>query len=155
MRRPGGLAPSIHPISTTMLGSLIVTQCRQYGAKAGMTRATWRANDVGRSRAQPELLPLPPRVGEVVEGDDGLEAPRRAQREDLGVALERGVVEAARAGLEAGPLDGQPEGVAADGRRAVERLLGIAPKITGDARAVRRGRCPPSRPSCCGARPLR
>ncbi len=40
MRRPGGHDPSIHPMSVTMLGSLIVTQRRQYGASAGTTRAT-------------------------------------------------------------------------------------------------------------------
>ena len=47
MRRPGGQAPSIQPISVTMLGSLIVTQRRQYGASAGTTRATWRAKTSG------------------------------------------------------------------------------------------------------------
>ena len=47
MRRPGGYAPSIHPMSITMLGSLTVTQRRQWGASAGTTRATWRANTSG------------------------------------------------------------------------------------------------------------
>ena len=47
MRRPGGHEPSIHPIRVTMLGSLIVTQRRQYGASAGTTRATWRAKTSG------------------------------------------------------------------------------------------------------------
>ena len=47
MRRPGGDAPSTQPISMTMLGSLIVTQCRQYGASAGTTRSTWRVNTSG------------------------------------------------------------------------------------------------------------
>ena len=47
MRRPGGHGPSIHPMSITMLGSLMVTQRRQYGASAGTTRATWRAKTSG------------------------------------------------------------------------------------------------------------
>ncbi len=47
MRRPGGVAPSTQPISITMLGSLIVTQCRQYGASAGNVRRTCRANTSG------------------------------------------------------------------------------------------------------------
>ena len=47
MRRPGGQAPSIQPISITMLGSLIVTQWRQCGASAGRIRATWRAKTSG------------------------------------------------------------------------------------------------------------
>ena len=47
MRRPGGHDPSIHPMSVTMLGSLIVTQRRQYGASAGTTRSTWRAKTSG------------------------------------------------------------------------------------------------------------
>ena len=53
MRRPGGHEPSIQPISVTMLGSLIVTQRRQYGASAGTTRSTWRAKmsgEPGRSQ---------------------------------------------------------------------------------------------------------
>ena len=49
MRRPGGQAPSIHPMSVTMLGSLIVTQRRQCGASAGTTRATWRAKTSGEA----------------------------------------------------------------------------------------------------------
>ncbi len=47
MRRPGGQAPSTHPISITMLGSFTVIQRVQYGASAGTTRATWRANTSG------------------------------------------------------------------------------------------------------------
>ncbi len=73
-------------------------------------------------------------MGEVVEGDDRLESPGQAQREDLGVALERGVVVVARARLQPGPLDRQPKGVATEDGGAVERLLGMAPEITGDAR---------------------
>ena len=60
--------------------------------------------DVGRAGSEPELLAEPPRVGEVVQRDDGLETPRRAQGEDLGVALERRRVELARARAPAGPI---------------------------------------------------
>ena len=61
-----------------MLGSLIVTQCRQCGdARAGTTRRDVAGEDVGRARAQPELLAQPPRVGEVVQRDHGRQAARR------------------------------------------------------------------------------
>ena len=53
MRRPGGQAPSIQPMSITMLGSLTVIQRRQCGLSAGTMRATWRAKtsgDPGRSQ---------------------------------------------------------------------------------------------------------
>ena len=91
--------------------------------------------DVGRARPQPELLAEPERVGEVVQGDDRLEAAVDAHGEDLGVALEGGVVVGARAGLEPGPLDRQAEGVAADGGGTVEGLFGVAPEVTGQAGA--------------------
>ena len=74
-------------------------------------------------------------MGEVVQGDDGFEAAGAAEGEDLGVALEGGVVEGAGLGLEAGPLDREAEGVAADGGGPVEGLFGVAPEVAGQARA--------------------
>ena len=152
MRRPGGHAPSIQPISVTMLGSLIVTQRRQYGASAGTTRATWRAKTSGEPGRSQNSSPSHARMGEVVQRDDGLQAPRRAQGEDLGVALERGVVERAGPRLEPRPLHREAEGVAADGGGAVERLLGVAPEVAGQTGAGRPARRPPRRTSCCAAR---
>ena len=52
-RRPGGCVPSIQPFTIMMLGSLMVTHLRQWGASAGSTRATWRAKrsgDPGRNQ---------------------------------------------------------------------------------------------------------
>ncbi len=45
--RPGGYAPSTHPIRATMLGSLIVIHLRHRSANAGSTRATCAANRLG------------------------------------------------------------------------------------------------------------
>src|ERR1700733_6404205 len=70
-------------------------------------------------------------MGEVVQRDDRLQAARPAEGEDLGVALQRGVVEGTRLRLEARPLHREAERVAADGRGAVERLLGMAPEVAG------------------------
>ena len=135
MRRPGGHAPSIHPMSMTMLGSLTVTQRRQCGASAGTTRATWRAKTSGEPGLSQNSSPEPPRVGEVVQRDHGLEAPRRAQGEDLGVALERRRVEPARRGLQPGPFHREPERVAPDGGGAVQCVFGVAPEVARHTRA--------------------
>ena len=75
-----------------------------------------------------------------------------AHGEDLGVALERGGVEGARAGARAGPT--RPTG----GRRCSRwRRRGRAPPRDGarshrPGRSGRPGRRPPRRPSCCAAR---
>ena len=135
MRRPGGHEPSIQPISVTMLGSLIVTQRRQYGARGREDPRHVPGEDVRRAGPQPELLAEPRRVGEVVQGDDGLQAPVDAHGEDFGVTLEGGVVVDAGPWFEAGPLDRQAEGVAADGGGPVERVGGTAPEVTRQARA--------------------
>ena len=91
--------------------------------------------DVGRARPEPELRTEPPRMGEVVQGDDGLHAPRRAEREDLRVALQCAGVESPGLRLEPRPLDGEPERVAADGGGAVQRLFGVTPEVAGQTRA--------------------
>ena len=53
--------------------------------------------------SQPELLAQPVRVGEVVEGDHGLEAARGAHLEDLDVAVQGGLVERGRPRAPGGP----------------------------------------------------
>ena len=150
MRRPGGQSPSIQPISITMLGSLIVTQRRQYGASAGTIAGDVAGEHVGRAGAQPELLAQPPRVGEVVQRDHGRHAPCCAHGEDLGVALERGVVERPGTRLQPGPFHREPEGVAPDGRRPVQRLLGMPPEVARQARARRPARGLPAGPVVVG-----
>ena len=136
MRRPGGQAPSIQPISITMLGSLTVIQRLQCGAERGDDAGHVAGEDVGRARAEPELLPQPPRVGEVVQRHHRLQAARRAQGEDLGVALQGGVVECTGSGLQAGPLHREAEGVAPDGGGPVERLGGMPPEVARQPRAL-------------------
>ncbi len=101
---------------------------------------------VGRAGAQPELLAQPPRVAEVVQRDDRLEPTVTTQGEDLGVALEGGVVELAGARLQAGPFDGEPEGIAPDGSRPVECLGRVSPEVAGDAGALGAPRELPARP---------
>ena len=79
MRRPGGQAPSIQPISITMLGSSTVTQRRQCNAECGDDAGHVPGEDVGRAGAEPEFLAQPPGVREVVQRHHRLHAPRRGQ----------------------------------------------------------------------------
>ena len=68
--------------------------------------------DVGRSRPEPELGSLPPRMGEVLQGDDGLEPPGVALGEDLGVTLERTRVQLSGAGSRRAHSTERPNAVA-------------------------------------------
>ena len=145
-RRPGGCAPSIQPLCMRTLGSLTVTQRRQWGARDGITRCDVAGEAVRRPGAQPELLSQPGRVGEVVQGDIGLQATRRAQLEDLDVAGQGGVVEAPRLGLQPGPFDREAKRVAADGGRPVQRLLGVGPEIARRTGALHPSRTLPGGP---------
>ena len=131
-----------------MLGSLTVTHRWQCGASAGSTRCTWRRNRSGDPGRNQNSSPSQLGMGEVVEGDHGLEAARGAHLEDLDVAGQRGIVEPSGLGLEAGPLDGETERGAPDGRRPVQRLLGVGPEVARHARTLRPPRALPCPPSC-------
>ncbi len=102
--------------------------------------------DVGRARAEPELLAQPPRMAEVEQRDHGSEPAFVAEREDLGVALQRALIELAAPGLEPRPLHREAKGVAAQSGGPVECFGRVAPEITGQARALGPARGLPAPP---------
>ena len=121
----------------------------------GHDTADVTGEDVGRAGPEPELLAQPPGVGEVVQRDDGLHASVGARREDPGVALERGRVEGIGPGLEAGPLDREPERIGAGGRGPVQCLFGMTPEVAGQTGPRRPSTVLPARPVVVGlARPV-
>ncbi len=119
-----------------MLGSLTVIQRRQTRGQHGHHPGHIAGEPLRRVALQPELLPQPVGMGEVVEGDHGLEAALVTRIEDAGVAIEGLTVEGAFLGLEPRPFDGQPERVASHPGGPIEGDLGIPPEVTGVSRRL-------------------
>ncbi len=95
-----------------------------------------RREALRRVGLEPEVLAQPVGVGEVVQGDERLEAALVAGVDDGAVAGQRGVVELPVGGLATRPLDGEAEGVGAGGHDAVELLLVVVPEVERHARGL-------------------
>ncbi len=86
--------------------------------------------------SEPEVLAQPRRVGEVVERDQGREAAFEAPAHDVGVPGQGGSVGLPVFGEDPRPLDAQPEAVAPQAGRTVQRLLGVIPEPHGPPRGL-------------------
>ncbi len=110
---------------------------RREGAR-GLPREAREGVDRGR-RSPGCLLVEPPRVGEVVERHDRLEAERDEALDEAPVARERRGVEGAAPRLDAAPRHGEPEGVRAEAGRERGVLLVSPPRVRrAPARAASR-----------------
>ena len=91
---------------------------------------------VSRIRPEPEVVAKPGRMGEVVEGDQRLEATVEAGPDDGGVPGQCRPVHTVGIGYHPGPLHTQPEAVAPQAGGTVERLLRPVPEADGVARGL-------------------
>ena len=95
---------------------------------------------------QPEVLAQPGGVGEVMEGDERFETALPARPQDGGVVLQRAVVDLSLGRLDPGPLDTEANGVATQGRGAVEVLVVAVPEVHRQSRRLHPSGVLPSHP---------
>ena len=116
--------------------------------------------------SQPQVVAHPGRVRKVPQRHDGLHPGVVDEPDDLGVAVERPLVDRGRGGpgrqrlrrarrLDARPLDPEPECVQAQRRRLLDVRPRVVPEAVGLAGPLGVPRSPPTPPSGCAARRAR
>jgi hypothetical protein len=134
---PGGNIPACQPMVATMLGSLMVQARVMTSPSASATTAQKRAKrstGVAALPAAPGRQPA--RGGEVVEGDDGVDAPLPQPGALAPVVLEGGPGELALGRLDPAPLDREAVVVQAQVGHQVGVLLPAVPRVAGVARRL-------------------